>query len=113
MVAGGGVMVWWLASAGAALALLTNWRGPNAVWGGATFGALFGVVLAVLRPGFDWSSAGKAVVIGTLAGLAFEWLLKIARSKAAAPAPPLGTGQHSYLRVRWLDLPPTDPIETW
>lgn len=70
-------MVWWLLSAVAILALLVHSRGPNAVWGTATFGILVGVAVAVYRPGFDWSIVGKAAVIAALIGLAFERLPQI------------------------------------
>lgn len=67
-------MIWWIASAVAAVVLLAHWRGPNAVWGTATLGALIGVVIAIFQPGFDWSIVGKALVTGTFVGLSFEWL---------------------------------------
>jgi hypothetical protein len=106
-------MVWWVAAVGAAVVLLAHLKRRNAVWGTATFGALVGVVIAIFQPGFDWSTVGKAVVIGTFVGLAFEWLPRIAGHKSAASMPTVGSGEPSFIRVRWLNMPPTDPIETW
>lgn len=70
-------MIWWILSAAAAVALLAHWNSRNAVWGTATFGALVGAVIAAIKPGFDWGTVGKAFVIGTFIGLAFEWLPRI------------------------------------
>lgn len=67
-------MIWWILSAAAVVILLAHWGSRNAVWGTATFGALVGVVIAFVRPGFDWGTVGKAFVIGTFIGLVFEWL---------------------------------------
>lgn len=72
-------MIWWILTAAAAVVLLAYWGSRNAVWGTATFAALVGVVIAVIRPGFDWGTVGKAFVIGTFIGLAFEWLPRIVR----------------------------------
>lgn len=71
-------MIWWILLVAAAVVLLVHWRGPNAVWGTATLGILIGVVVAVFRPGFDWWTVGKAAVVGTFIGLAFEWMPRIA-----------------------------------
>jgi hypothetical protein len=70
-------MIWWILTAGAVVALLLYRGSRNAVWGTATLGALVGVVVAVIS-GFEWSIVGKAVVVGTFAGLAFEWLPRLA-----------------------------------
>lgn len=72
-----GAVIWLVLSVAAAVALLAYWQGPNFVWGFATVGALIGLLLAVFRSGFDWAFVGKAFVIGTLVGLAFEWLGRI------------------------------------
>jgi hypothetical protein len=78
-------MIWWGLSIAAALALLAYRKPRNAVWGTASFGALVGLVVAVIRPGFGWGTIGRMFVIGTFIGLAFEWLPRIAprrRSRA-------------------------------
>lgn len=49
-------------------------RGQNAVWGGATIGAVVGVVIAAVRPGFEWSTVGQSAVIGAFIGLLAEIL---------------------------------------
>lgn len=73
-------MIWGLLSVAAVASLLIYGRkGPNAVWGTATLGALIGIGLAVYQPGFDWRTIGKAAVIGTFIGLAFEWLPLVPR----------------------------------
>lgn len=71
-------MIWSIFGVLAGVALLAHRSGPNAVWGTATFGGLIGVAVAVFRPGFDWSIIGKAIVIGALVGLVFEWLPRLA-----------------------------------
>ena len=76
-------MIWWVLLIAAAVALLTHTRRRNAVWGTATLGALIGVVVAVLRPDFDWWTVGKAVIIATFIGVAIEWLPRaLGRSRA-------------------------------
>ena len=66
----------WIAfSVIAAIAMLLFWSGPrNAVWGGATFGVIGGLIVALCYcgDGFDWSTVGKGLVIGALVGLAIE-----------------------------------------
>jgi ElaB/YqjD/DUF883 family membrane-anchored ribosome-binding protein len=68
-------MMWWLVSALAIAALEKFFfRGQNAVWGGATIGAIIGVVIAIFRPGFDWETVGQSAVIGAFIGLLAEIL---------------------------------------
>lgn len=71
------VVIWWILSGAAGVALVAYWGSRNAVWGTATFGALVGVLFAVFRPGFDWEIVGKAFVVGALIGLIFELLGRI------------------------------------
>jgi hypothetical protein len=67
--------MWWLISAAGIAALKYYFfQGRNAVWGGATIGAIVGVVIAVVRPGFDWGVVGHSIVIGGFAGLVAEFL---------------------------------------
>ena len=70
-------MIWWVLSITAGVALWVHRSGPNAVWGTASFGIIIGFVIAVVQPGFEWTLIGKAIVIGTLAGLMFQWLPRI------------------------------------
>ena len=60
----------------AAISMLVFWRGPNAVWGGITFGAIGGFIVAVISAlsgsGFHWTTIGKGMIIGILVGLVFE-----------------------------------------
>jgi hypothetical protein len=49
-------------------------RGQNAVWGGATLGAIIGVIVAFFRPEFEWAIVGQASVIGAFIGLVAEAL---------------------------------------
>lgn len=68
-------MIWWAVIAAACIvALVYSQRGPNAVWGTATVGALVGVVLALVYPGHFWWTLAKAVAVGSLIGFAFELL---------------------------------------
>jgi hypothetical protein len=72
-------VIWWLLLTAAAAVLVMYARArQNAIWGTATLAALIGVVVAFSQTGFDWWIVGKALVIGTFAGLAFEYLPKIA-----------------------------------
>jgi hypothetical protein len=41
--------------------------GQNAVWDGATIGAVVGVAIAIWRPGFVWSTVGQSAVMGASA----------------------------------------------
>ena len=66
-------MVWWILVGIAVLILLLNFRTKNAIWGTATLGLLIGLIVTVIRPGFDWWTVGKAVVIATFIGAALQW----------------------------------------
>jgi hypothetical protein len=68
-------VIWWLISfVGTSAIQHFCFRGRNAVWGGATLGALIGVVIAFFRDSFDWGVVGHAIVIGAVVGLAAEGL---------------------------------------
>lgn len=72
--------IWGLLLIAAMVVLSAYWRkGPNAVWGTATISAVIGVGVAIYQPGFDWWTVGKAVVVGTIIGLAFELLPLVPR----------------------------------
>ena len=75
--------MWISLSVVAAICLLVFFfRGPNAVWGGATLGVLGGVVVALVRSAaFSWMTVGKGLVIGILAGSVAELLGHIATRK--------------------------------
>lgn len=66
-------MVWPILFVLCVLILALHWRRRNAVWGAATLGLVIGVVVAVIQPGFDWWTVGKAVVIATVIGAILEW----------------------------------------
>ena len=70
-------MIWWILTAAAVVILLVYRGSKNAVWGTATIGAVVGIVIAIIRPGFSWSTVGKAFVIATFIGFAFEWLPRL------------------------------------
>jgi hypothetical protein len=46
-------------------------------------GAIVGVAIATFSEGFDWWIVGKAFIIGTLIGVALEWLPRLIGKKAA------------------------------
>ncbi len=70
--------MWWIVSAVGIAALRRYFpRGKNAVWGGATLGLFIGIVVAIIRPGFEWSVIGHAIVIGAAIGLLFDGLGEI------------------------------------
>ena len=67
--------MWWIVSAVGIAALKAYFlRGGNAVWGGATIGALVGIVITFTRSSFDWEVVGHSAVIGAFAGLVAEFL---------------------------------------
>ena len=69
-------------ASGALLAFF--FRGPNAVWGGATLGVVGGLAVALFRSApFSWMTVGKGVVIGVLLGAGAEILGLLARRTSA------------------------------
>ena len=56
----------------AGVLLIIFWRGRNAVWGGATIGAIVGLILALVR--HNWSLLALCFAIGTYIGLVAEGL---------------------------------------
>jgi len=56
----------------AGVLLLVFWRGRNAVWGGATIGAIVGLILALVKG--NWSLLTLSFAIGTFVGLGAEGL---------------------------------------
>jgi hypothetical protein len=63
----------------AAVILVLHWKGPNAVWGGATLGAVVGIIIAIATG--DWSHLALAFAIGTFAGTVLEWIGRLAKKK--------------------------------
>jgi len=70
-------MMWWISAGIALAALVIHHRGPNAVWGTTTFAVPVGLVIALIQPGFDWSTVGKVMIVGTFLGLFFEYLPRL------------------------------------
>jgi hypothetical protein len=68
--------MWTVLAIIAAISLGAYWRGPNAVWGGTTAGAVVGLIVAgvsyLLGNGFHWSTVGKGFVVGAILGLLIE-----------------------------------------
>jgi len=64
----------------AGVLLVLHWKGPNAVWGGATLGAIVGLILALVKS--DWSLLALVFAIGTFAGTLFEWIGRLASKLA-------------------------------
>lgn len=68
-------MIWWIVLTAGAIALaFFSSKGPNAVWGTATFGVLIGIVLHFLYPGHFWWTMGRSVAVAALIGLVFVLL---------------------------------------
>ena len=61
----------------AAVLLVLHWKGPNAVWGGATLGLIVGVIMALVTK--DWGWLATIFAIATYAGTFFEWLGRLSR----------------------------------
>ncbi len=67
-----------------AIALLAlHWKGPNAVWGGATLGVIVGLIVALVVG--DWSLLALIFAIGTIAGTIFEWIGRLAKRIGRRP----------------------------
>ena len=61
----------------AGVLLILHWRGPNAVWGGATLGVVAGVIVALVTK--DWAWLATIFAIATYAGTFFEWLGRLSQ----------------------------------
>jgi len=61
----------------AVILLVLHWKGPNAVWGGATLGVIVGLIVALVTG--DWSRLALIFGIGTFAGTLFEWVGRLAK----------------------------------
>lgn len=61
----------------ALVALIIYWRGPNAVWGGATLGVLIGGSMMIFSKNGGWYNVEWAFAIGVAAGLAADLLGKL------------------------------------
>ncbi len=57
--------------------LALHWKGPNAVWGGATLGVIVGFIVALVVG--DWGLLALIFAIGTIAGTIFEWIGRLAK----------------------------------
>lgn len=57
--------------------LVLHWKGPNAVWGGATLGVIVGLIIALVAG--DWSLLALSFAVGTFAGTLFEWAGRLAK----------------------------------
>jgi hypothetical protein len=67
-------MMWWILLGAAIVLLAFHASSRNAVWGGATLGVAIGVIIALVRPEFDWWVVGKGLTIGTFVGAVSEWI---------------------------------------
>lgn len=61
--------------------LVLHWRGPNAVWGGATLGIMVGLIVALLAK--DWSRLALIFSVGIFVGTLFEWIGRIASRRGS------------------------------
>ncbi len=59
----------------AVVLLVLHWRGPNAVWGGATMGIIAGVIVALVTK--DWVRLLSFFAVGIFIGTFFEWMGRI------------------------------------
>jgi len=63
----------------AIILLVLHWKGPNAVWGGATLGVIVGLIIALVVG--DWGLLALSFAVGTFAGTLFEWVYKLGKLK--------------------------------
>lgn len=61
----------------AGILLVLHWKGPNAVWGGATLGVVVGIIVAFITG--NWSLLALVFAIGTFAGTLFEWIGRLSQ----------------------------------
>jgi len=54
---------------------------PKAIWGGATLGAIVGLIIALVKG--DWSVILFSCVVGFLAGTVFELVMRLVISIAS------------------------------
>ena len=73
--------MWMFLSIIATILLIIFYKGPNAVWGGITFGVIGGLTIAIIflfaGKGFLWSIVGKGIVISVLLGFGAELFGKL------------------------------------
>jgi len=61
----------------AIILLVLHWKGPNAVWGGATVGVIVGLIVSLIAG--DWSPLPAIFMAGTIVGAIFEWVGRLAK----------------------------------
>ncbi|MFC2022261.1 hypothetical protein ACFLTR_03545 [Chloroflexota bacterium] len=61
----------------ALVVLVLHWKGPNAVWGGATLGSLVGLIIGLVTG--NWSMLALSFAVGTFAGTLFEWIGRLSK----------------------------------
>lgn len=75
-------MLWNILGILAILALIVFWRGPNAVWGAATFGLIAGTIAGVVAGlGLEWSIIKKWLIWSILAGALLETVWSLQKRK--------------------------------
>jgi len=75
-----GFPMWTILSTIAIVSLFVSFfRGPNAIWGGATGGLIVGIIAALMRGGFTFSIIWKGIAIGVLLGVIAEIMSMLAR----------------------------------
>ena len=67
----------------AIILLVLHWKGPNAVWGGATLGVIVGLIAALITG--DWSLLASILFVGTIGGVIFEWVGRLANRLRQKP----------------------------
>jgi hypothetical protein len=73
-------MIWILLAFIAGILLIIYWGKKSAIWGGLTIGILVGLIISIIGlikgSGFSLATIGKSAVVGTLIGLAADFLGK-------------------------------------
>lgn len=91
----------------AVILLVLHWKGPNAVWGGATLGVIVGLIVALVVG--DWGLLAQIFAIGTFAGTIFEWIGRLAKRLARKKSEDKPIIEGKYF-AKYKDLLNQEPI---
>lgn len=73
-------MTWTILYIIAGLFLLYHWKGPNAVWGGATIAAIIGIIIIIFSDN-GWILVLNSASLGAIIGGIFETIHVLTKKK--------------------------------